>query len=286
MVDRLGSCVNKRAKRQAMGLLFLLLLALTLSTRPTAAHGGVVIDSGFTPHVEWLVSIDPYPIRTGQALITLLVFDLADYKPVNDLKVQVAQAAPGTARPCCNPAELSDPITMVIDPALYPGDYSAVIPLEQAGEWALQFVVEGGERSFTIVVPLTVAASPPGQEAVVSLTPDVSATATVFAQNVQQARQQNSPLAGADSPLAGGVAMEAAEINTPGAANFFGLPWWLWGAAALIPLIMGWLLLRAPTGEALPTPDEEDDTETEAEDATADNASSAVDNRKDRKNKP
>ncbi len=235
-----------------------MLLALAVSTRTSSAHGGVVIDSGFTPHFEWLVSIDPYPIRTGQALITLLVFDLADYKPVNDLQVQIAQAAPGTTRPCCTPTELSEPITLVIDPALYPGDYSAVIPLEQPGEWALQFIVYAGERSFTIIVPVTVAASPPGQEAVVSLTPDVGATATVFAQNVEQARQQNSPLTGANSPLPGGErTMTAAEINTPGLASFWGLPWWLWGAAAIIPILMGWLLLRSPHPENdLPTADD------------------------------
>ncbi len=268
---RINSCLGekpKRWQRDCVLLLCFILLALALSTRTSSAHGGVLIDSGFTPHFEWLVSIDPYPIRTGQALITLLVFDVSNYNPVNDLQVQVAQAAPGTTRPCCNPDELSEPTTLVVDPTLYPGDYSAVIPLDQPGDWALQFVVDAGERSFTIVVPVAVAAAPPGQEAVVSLTPDVNATATVFAQNVAAARQQNSPLAGANSPLPAGnaPAMAAAEINPPGAATFWGLPWWLWGAAAIIPILMGWLLLRSPQ-----SPDDEavEDVETEANEASA-----------------
>ncbi len=238
-------------------LLVAILVPTLFGTQDIHAHGGVIIDSGFTPHFEWLVSIDPYPIRTGQALVTLLVFDLDNYNPVNDLQVQLAQAAPGTTRPCCDADELSEPLTLMIDPAIYPGDYSAIIPLDQAGDWALQFTVEGGDRSFTIIVPVAVAASPPGQEAVVSLTPDIAATSTAFAQNVQEARQQNSPLGGMNSPLVGGN-------NPSGTFAFFGLSWWLWGIAALIPLIMGWLLLRRPAEDELLDAiedDEEDDVE-------------------------
>lgn len=240
--------------RLRAGLVGMFLLLASLASHPVVAHGGVVIDSGFTPHFEWLVSIDPYPITTGQATITLLVFDLTNYEPVNDLKPTVALAPPGTTRPCCNPTELSAPIELTIDPQIYPGDYSAQITLDQPGEWALQFVAEGEERSFTVVVPVTV------KEGVVQApsslaTPDAAATATVFAQNVQTARDQNSPLAAPASPLtmtANNITtsnandLTAAVVTTPTPATFLGFRWWVWGIAALLPIGMGWLLLRSP----------------------------------------
>lgn len=271
---RVFSCCREQWQRWwragCGGVLTVVLITSLGSARPAAAHGGVVIDSGFTNYFEWLVSIDPYPLNMGQATITLLVFDMTTYDPVNDLQVTVYRAAPGTTRPCCKPDELGPPIPLTIDPQIYPGDYSAVITLEQAGDWALQFVVEGGERSFTVVVETPVVAAPAGQ-AVATVTPDVAATATVFAQNVQQARQQNSPLSlasAAMSPLAADSSsvMVAAEVTTPRPSTLLGLSWWLWGMAALIPIVMGWLLLRSPQHQAadaandtVPAPDEVDD---------------------------
>ncbi|MEZ4734924.1 MAG: hypothetical protein R3E79_48135 [Caldilineaceae bacterium] len=229
-----------------LGVIGLLLLPGMVSSRPVAAHGGVVIDSGFTDDFEWLVSIDPYPLSVGQATITLLVFDLTTYEPVNDLQVALALAAPGTTRPCCTPAELSEPIPLTIDPEIYPGDYSAVIPLDQKGDWAMQFVVEGGARSFTVVVPVEVQEAVAGQAAAPNVTPDIAATATAFAQNVGAARQQTSPIV--VSPLIGSDAkgMVAAVVTTPAPSALLGVGWWLWGIAAIIPILMGWLLLRSP----------------------------------------
>lgn len=242
-----------RLGRLGAGIFCLIMLLASLAPRPVVAHGGVVIDSGFTPHFEWLVSIDPYPITTGQATITLLVFDLTNYDPVNDLKPTLAMAAPGTTRPCCNPAELSAPLELTIDPQVYPGDYSAQITFDQPGEWALQFVAEGGERSFTVVVPVTVKATEqqaPAQAPSPLATPDVAATATAFAQNVQREREQNSPLASPASPLtttaSGANELTAAVVTMPEPATFLGFGWWIWGLAALIPIGMGWLLLRSP----------------------------------------
>lgn len=254
MTFRNISCARIRHDRYRRPLFILLLCSALLTSllwsRPATAHGGVVIDSGFTDHFEWLVSIDPYPIVTGQAMLTLLVYDLTTYDPVSDLQVTVALAPPGTTRPCCNPTELSAPIPLVIDPQLYPGDYSELINLDQPGEWAIQFVVEGGDRSFTTVVLVPVRAAPSGQVVSPLTTPDVAATATVFAQNVQSARQQNSPLAGPVSPLTTTVTTTSATSNPAGPLLILGVQWWLWGVAALIPLVMGWLLLRKPQGEA------------------------------------
>lgn len=265
------SCVNDRkiqGSRQwhpwrfrylsaRVALLVTLLWYTFAGSAAVKAHGGVVIDSGFTTHFEWLVSINPYPITTGEATITLLVFDLTTYAPVNDLQITFYLAAPGTTRPCCNPADLSAPIDLVIDPQLYPGDYSAVITFNQPGDWAMQFVVEGGDRSFTVVVPVQVAEATLVPAAPRAGTPDSAATATVFAQNVQQARQQNSPLAVQISPLA----PSPLAITTPALSGLAGLNWWLWGVAAIIPIVIGWLLLRSPQREAddtVPAPDELD----------------------------
>jgi hypothetical protein len=81
-------------------------------------------------------------------------------------------------------------------------------------------------------------------------TPDVAATATVFAQNVQAAREQNSPLAVPASPLtittSGANELTAVVVTMPEPATFLGFGWWIWGIAALIPIGMGWLLLRSP----------------------------------------
>lgn len=239
---------TSRWGRLGAGLFALILLLLLPAPRPALAHGGVVIDSGFTPHFEWLVSIDPYPITTGQAMITLLVFNLVDYSPVNDLQVTVALAAPGTTRPCCNPGELGAPLNLTIDPDIYPGDYSTLITMTQPGEWALQFVVSGGDRSFTVIVPVT-AKEGAAQAPSPLVTLDAAATATVFAQNVQSAREQKSPLAAPVSPLTTTNTardLTAAVVNTPTPTTFLGFQWWVWGIAALIPIGMGWLLLRSP----------------------------------------
>jgi len=252
-----------------------LMVATFVMPQRLRAHGGVIIDSGFTSHFEWLASINPYPVTTGEATITLLVFDLTNYDPVNDLEVTLQVTGPGTA---ANQAE--DGIKLLIDPAIYPGDYSANIPLDEPGEWQLRFVVEGGDRSFAVTVPVTVAAAPavaPGAET----TPDLAATATVFAQNVQVARQQNSPLSAQVSPLARNTPVEAATMmDRMATASFLNAPWWFWGLIALIPILMGWLLLRSP---AYPATDEDDDA---ADDETDNERGEADDNRTDNEEQP
>ena len=222
-------------------LLVALLLSTVVGTQGIRAHGGVVIDSGFTNYFEWLVSINPYPVTTGEATITLLVFDVTTYDPVNDLRATLHPTSP-------TGEQLSAGVNLTIDPAIYPGDYSANIPLDQAGEWQLQFVVEGGDKSFEITVPVKVVAAPVAQALGAEMTPDLVATATVFAQNVQLARQQNSPLPALVSPLVLNNPVESvvAMMNTLAAAHLFGIAWWLWGLVAIIPIFMGWLLLRSP----------------------------------------
>jgi len=245
--------------RYGWGALLIAMLLGPLTWRPAYAHGGVVIDSGYTDHVEWLVSIDPYPALMGDIMLTLLIYDVTNYDPVNDATVEVYLAAPDAPRPCCAPNTHRGPLALVIDPALYPGDYSNPINFDQPGEWEMQFVVDAGERSFTVVVPVTINATMGGSQPIavggVTATPDVAATATVFAQNVAAARAQNSPLAAPDSPLAQPVSpltafpAGGAVGALPGRVN----DWLLWGALALLPIaLVGWWILRAATNSPVP----------------------------------
>ncbi len=241
-----------RHLRRWVYVLWVTLMILTLiDTRGLRAHGGVVIDSGFTDYFEWLVSISPYPVTTGEATITLLVYDIATYSPVNNLKVMLYATGPEASQ-----AELDqrgNSVDLIIDPAIYPGDYSENIPLDQIGEWRLQFVVEGADKSFEITVPVQVAAAPLVEAPLTAVTPDRAATATVFAQNIESARQQNSPLSAPVSPLASNNPVEDATtvMDILASANFLGIAWWLWGIVAVIPIIMSWLLLRSPGQTAI-----------------------------------
>lgn len=242
-----------------------LLLTLFADGQSVRAHGGVIIDSGFTSHFEWLISINPYPVTTGEATITLLVYDLTNYDPVNDLQATVYATEPDAA-PAATQQE-SAGVELLIDPAIYPGDYSTNLPLDQVGEWQLRFTVEGGDRSFAVTTAVKVAAAPPALPDAAT-TPDLAATATVFAQNVAQARQQNSPLLAQNSPLAPNNPVEPAAtvMDRLTTADFLGAPWWLWGLIAIIPIFMGWLLLRS----AGPTLDDDLDDETDDERAAED----------------
>ena len=259
----------KQAKQWGNNLRLALLIALLVATiqwHPALAHGGVVIDSGYTDHFEWLVSINPFPTLMGEAMLTLLIYDVVNYDPVNDAKVHAYLAAPDAPRPCCQPETHRGPIELLVDPALYPGDYSNTINLDQPGEWEMQFVVDAGDRSFTIVVPLTVNASMGGSEPIAvdgpTVTPDVAATATVFAQNVAAARAQNSPLAVPDSPLAQPISPlvngDAQGSAAPPAVR--SNDWLLWGALAVLPIaLVGWWILRSTTTAQTETSDHHGD---------------------------
>lgn len=232
-----------RSLHQSIRVVFYatLLLVTFVTPQRVRAHGGVIIDSGFSSHFEWLASINPYPVTTGEAIITLLVYNITNYEPVNDLQVTLYMMGPDVVPP-------GDGVKLAIDPAIYPGDYSANIPLERAGEWQFRFVVEGGDRSFEVTVPVKVTAASVAQPPEYDATSDPAATATVFAQNVRLARQQNSPLTALVSPLAqnNSAGSTGGMINTFTSGRLLGIAWWLWGVIAIIPIMMGWLMLRSP----------------------------------------
>jgi ABC-type transport system substrate-binding protein len=197
-------------------------------------------------------------------MVTLLVYDIATYEPVNDLTVTVYLAPPDAPRPCCQPEQHTGPIALTVDPEIYPGDYSNLIALDQPGAWEVQFnataPATAAEKSFSLVVPLTVNASMGGSAPIplAAATPDVAATATSFAQNVATARQGVSPLPAPVSPIAAPDAAEPVAIVRTA--------WWLWGGVGLIPIVLiGWLILRSPSRQA-DGPEAEEQGQEEADD--------------------
>ncbi|MCB0124291.1 MAG: hypothetical protein KDE58_18675 [Caldilineaceae bacterium] len=237
--------------RKVITALWLMLLLSFVTPTPGQAHGGVVIDTGFTDHFEWLVSIDPYPTLLGEATLTLLVYDIATYEPMSDLTVQIYLAAPDAPRPCCQPETHRGPIDLIVDPEIYPGDYSNVVTFDQPGDWELQFVATApetiGAKSFTLVVPLQIHATMGGSQPIpidANATPDVAATATMFAQNVAEARQENSSQAALPSSQETTNAVDAPADSAPTLAVTRGTNWWLWGGLGLVPIVLiGWLIL-------------------------------------------
>ncbi len=237
-------------------LLWLAMFSLGLPTT-SRAHGGVIIDSGFTEHYEWLVSIDPFPTLMGEAMVTLLIYDIASYEPMNDFSVALYQVAPDSAVPCCQPEHHEGPVELTIDPALYPGDYSNLIALDQPGEWQLHFLAtapaESAEQSFEVTVTLSVNATMGGSSriAIGIDSPAANATATAFAQNVADARQQDSPLAAPTSPLADGRTTTTDTAAASASTAFLStvrdpsVSWFIWGGLALLPiLLIGWLVMQ------------------------------------------
>lgn len=235
-------------------LLAWLVIGWLVPIQQAQAHGGAVIAGGFTETLEWLVAIDPYPTTPGPTVITLLVFNLQTFQPVLDLQGPQLYLTP----PAGETGAQIEPILLETDPALYPGDYSAVVTLDQTGDWQARFVAAGAPPLEITATIRVFAGSGSGASAApgglpplgAAGAPDAMATATVFAQNVAAARapqifaesgQSSSPLASANvsplviqvSPLAtGGGSVSAASRP----ANPFGNAWWLWSVLGLIPI--------------------------------------------------
>ena len=223
-------------------------------------HGGVTIDAGFTDAYEWLVALGPYPVTSGEAVVTLIVFDVDTAEPVTDLNVSILLAPPGSA-PCCDPSQHRGPLPLTTDPVIFPGDYSAAVLFDIAGEWAVEFT-----------------ASPTGSEsdAMGDETLKVMVTFNVEAASATDADMPLSPLFtewAVTEPftiVTGGDALDSALVNaapTAGSPLQAPLPlsrvaagdsaagsqprrWLLWGVLLLLPVVIvgGWML-RESTGE-------------------------------------
>ncbi len=253
-------------------LLLILLTAslvyLGVAARPVYAHGGIIIDSGYTPQYEWLVAINPYPTTPGPTTITILVYDVQTHRPVIDLQAEMLLAAPASAEPCCKQGVHNGPLPLLTDPTLYPGDYSTIVDLEQVGHWAGLVQLTAGEQTTELEIGFDVLEGDSTANAPVATSAvDAAATATAFAANVESARQSVSPLgvsenlAQAASPLtapdnttqvSSPLANSAASSNVatqraPG--GWLSGNWWLLGIVLLVPVVAVFVWALRPKTE-------------------------------------
>lgn len=252
------------------------------------AHGGVIIEGGFTDQYEWLVAVNPFPITPGETVLTLLVYDIKTYEPINGLETELFLASPDSAQPCCNPDDHAGDYEILVDPELFPGDYSSILDLQEAGEWEAMFTVSDEEGRMEVLVGFEVKPVDPNTtRPTIIPTLGNAATATAFAQNVEKTRQSksNSPLEPfASNQLTSPFAQSAAEqpanpftsdSNQPvvtqegdrqqdGNQNdepagqertsLFTRGYLMWGGLALIPIILLFFLMLQPRRD-----DEDDD---------------------------
>jgi len=136
-------------------LLALILGAYTIMLQPqiAKAHGGVVMDGGFTPDYEWLVLSTNAPLVEGPNLMSLVIYDVNTYAPVDGMRVEVLIAHQSSEVPCCNPDDHVGPIELEADPENWPGDYTNELPLDDSGNVELKFIAyEGDSREPAIEV--------------------------------------------------------------------------------------------------------------------------------------
>ena len=256
------------------GILLAACTLLLTSGHAVYAHGGVIVDSGFTGEYEWLVATSPFPVTTDAAVLTLLVYDAESFEPVNNLDVTLYLIAPGESTPCCDPQVHLGPIAMISEPEIYPGDYSEIITLDEVGEWGVGFVVEAAQSApIQIETALNVrqgsgsavgpslnppADMPPSSDPASAAdasagmieqagTPNVAATATAFARNVETARAQLGA-SEVDTAAAAGVPVQSSNI-------FTGERWWLWVVAGVIALVAVVALALRPVDDDEQEPD-------------------------------
>lgn len=204
----------KRFTRLMFAVLSILLLVTYLAPTQTAtAHGGFVIDSGEIDNYEWAVSIFPYPVPVGATVLSILLYDKTNGTPAMDLSGEIYMAEPGDTRPCCDPAIHRGPFPLTSDQNLYPGDYTAFIPVDAAGRWQVLFKMKSPNGDYGIVsgfdaVPYGDGSQPVDKPAIATqVAIAFSAAATASAQsagtvNTLGTPQPVSPLAQAVSPLA------------------------------------------------------------------------------------
>jgi hypothetical protein len=231
------------------------------------AHGGVAIDTGVTGKYEWLVSIMPYPTFPGAAAVSLLIFDIDLGVPAQNFTGAGYVAAPNDPQPCCQPDLHLGPLPLVIDPVLYPGDYTVYAPLDATGSWEMQFVMERGEERLTVNTTIEVetqpGAPPVDKTAIATQVAMLNAAAAMtggFGQSPLTTgapiTQPISPLAQPVSPLDVGLgtplALVASTPTTPISTNSapattlvsVNRTWLIWGGLVVV-VILGVLLSMA-----------------------------------------
>lgn len=192
----------RRIALAALGACWCLLLLLAPQT--ASAHGGVIIDGSLTEEYEWLIAVNPYPATPGDTVLTLLIYDLDTYAPINGLDTALYLTPPGSD-------ERAGPFTLLADPEQYPGDYSNIFDIDQEGDWGVTFVVDTGEETLELTSTLTVQpGNPNNPRPTAEGAADVAATATVFAQNVEEARQTGTDAETTDAETTSAITVGSA----------------------------------------------------------------------------
>jgi hypothetical protein len=232
-------------------LLLVLLLSLTLAwvlfeNRTAQAHGGVVIQTGSFEHYEWLVQVYPFPAPPGVVVVTFFIFDYNQAGPAMDFTGELHLGAPSDTTACCEATAHGGPYPLYTDPVIYPGDYSAYVPLTESGTWQLKFVLKSPTTSYETIVPLEIQPSntPPDLNAIATQ----AATMNAAAAAIQQNALSGSPLTTTVSisgltfispvTVAQGAPLPAPSLNGTTAVTSSTAPsgfnGWLWGGMAMI----------------------------------------------------
>lgn len=275
--------------------------ALLLQPQIAKAHGGVIMDGGFTPEYEWLVLSANTPLVEGPNLMSFVIYDIDTYAPVDGMRVEVLIAHQSSEVQCCNPDDHVGPIELEADPENWPGDYSYELPLDGFGNFEIKFIAYQGDsdepaieaisnmlvlpdlskitpepnpnQTGTINSPLAAPGQPesPLETATDESTTTVLVTATLTTTAIATTSEPTSE----SIQAAGSGGTTAAVSTTDGDTLLDQLrnQWILWSAAALIPLgLLAFLLFRPSMDELVAQKEaelaagSEDDLEDELDD--------------------
>ena len=253
---------SRKLKQTCLAIVTALVVLLSLFPTPvTHAHGGVIVNTGYTDQYEWLIALSPYPVTPGETIITLLIYDIDTYAPILDAHTEMTMTDSSSA--------VLGPFVMETDPEVYPGDYSTILQLDELTTWDGLFQVwEKEEDKLGDIAPLELSFTFEVMEGVrePTSTPVVEATETAFAVEVAAARSETPSPEGSNgeaTPVAPAVdtsnnrepetksnlneTASTATLSTPftNESGPFGFSWLTLGLIAIVPLIMiGYWVMR------------------------------------------
>jgi hypothetical protein len=247
-------------RRALLALLFLLTLGWVLLPAPRAsAHGGVVIKTGTFEQYEYLVQIYPYPAQVGVGVVSLFLFDYHASGPAIGFTGDAFLTPPGVSDPCCQTGLHRGPYVLTTDPVFYPGDYTAYLPIDAAGQWQVTFRIQREAEAFELSAPLDVAEPAANQEVNPAAIATNAALMTNVAVDMQSSTAMRSVLGGpaptpgqSTSPLALASPLmvvngpTTASSNGPGAVASLSSPLpsqfvgWAWLGMGAVVVIGAW----------------------------------------------
>lgn len=184
--------INRLFRISSLLAIVALLALFPWPNQTVSAHGGVIIDGGTTEHYEWIAMASPFPVTPGETILTVLIYDINTYAPIDGLVPSLELAPPDAPRPCCTGDDTLGPLALLVDPVLYPGDYSNITLLLQEGTWQGKFTIDesdpiGPGEQVEIFFEIDVREAVAGEERPTPIQADIiSLTATAVASGVEQ----------------------------------------------------------------------------------------------------